>query len=652
MCGIAGFVARQPLGEAQARSLAHAMAERLVHRGPDAEGVWSDTDGRVALGHRRLSIIDLSAAGNQPMTSASGRWTIVFNGEIFNYQEIRATLDRTSQGTRKWRGHSDTEVILAAVEQWGVIGTLRELAGQFAIGLWDDMEKQLYLARDRFGEKPLYYGFVGSSFAFASELKAFSVLPDWNPHIDEVSSTLYLQYSYVPSPRSIYQGVWKVPAASMLCLKPAMVERQELPVGEPYWDARQFVAITGDKERVSDEHEVFQRLEVLLKEAVACRMMSDVPLGAFLSGGIDSTTIVALMQEQSTAPIQTFTLGFPVQGYDEAPYARRVAEHLGTSHTEVYVMPQDAREVIPALPDIYDEPFADSSQIPTFLVSRIARADVTVVLSGDGGDEIMGGYNRYAYLPGLWRHFGCWPPAFRGALSKLATSIPVSAWDTLGSASQVFRPTALRQGLVGDKVQKLAGLADARSLEDAYRLLTTNQNWRALAATRTQPSSELPPVSETWSVLHRMMYWDSRTYLPDDILCKVDRASMACSLEARAPFLDHRLYEYVASLPDNYLIRGGQTKWLLRQVLKTRVPETLTARPKSGFGIPIGEWLRGPLRDWAEDLLDAKTLGETGVFDVQSVQHLWNEHVSRRHDWQYDLWTILMFEAWRRKWME
>jgi asparagine synthase (glutamine-hydrolysing) len=431
-----------------------------------------------------------------------------------------------------------------------------------------------------------------------------------------------------------------------------MVERQELPVGEPYWDARQFVAITGDKERVSDEHEVFQRLEVLLKEAVACRMMSDVPLGAFLSGGIDSTTIVALMQEQSTAPIQTFTLGFPVQGYDEAPYARRVAEHLGTSHTEVYVMPQDAREVIPALPDIYDEPFADSSQIPTFLVSRIARADVTVVLSGDGGDEIMGGYNRYAYLPGLWRHFGCWPPAFRGALSKLATSIPVSAWDTLGSASQVFRPTALRQGLVGDKVQKLAGLADARSLEDAYRLLTTNQNWRALAATRTQPSSELPPVSETWSVLHRMMYWDSRTYLPDDILCKVDRASMACSLEARAPFLDHRLYEYVASLPDNYLIRGGQTKWLLRQVLKTRVPETLTARPKSGFGIPIGEWLRGPLRDWAEDLLDAKTLGETGVFDVQSVQHLWNEHVSRRHDWQYDLWTILMFEAWRRKWME
>ncbi|RIE07053.1 asparagine synthase (glutamine-hydrolyzing) [Candidatus Cryosericum odellii] len=652
MCGIAGFVARQPLGEARARSLAHAMAERLVHRGPDAEGVWSDPDGYVALGHRRLSIIDLSAAGSQPMTSASGRWTIVFNGEIFNYQDLRVALERASRGTTKWRGHSDTEVILAAVEQWGVIGTLRELVGQFAIGLWDNTEKQLYLARDRFGEKPLYYGFIGSSFAFASELKAFSVLPDWNPRIDEVSSALYLQYSYVPSPRSIYQGIWKVPPASMLCLKPAMMERQELPAREPYWEARQFVATTDDEARVTYEHEVVQRVETLLKEAVACRMMSDVPLGAFLSGGIDSTTVAALMQEQSTLPIRTFTLGFPVEGYDEAPYARRVAEHLGTSHTEVYVTPQDAYEIIPALPDIYDEPFADSSQIPTFLVSRIARADVTVALSGDGGDEIMGGYNRYAYLPGLWRRFGSWPPAFRGALSTLAMGIPVNVWNALGSASQALRSTARRQRLVGDKMQKLAGLAGARSLEDAYRLLTTNQHWRSLAVAGTMLSSDLPPASETWSVLRRMMYWDTQTYLPDDILCKVDRASMACSLEARAPFLDHRLYEYMASLSDNYLIRDGQTKWLLRQVLKTRVPEALTTRPKSGFGIPIGEWLRGPLRDWAEDLLDAKTLGETGLFDVQSVQHLWKEHVSRRHNWQYDLWTVLMFEAWRRKWTE
>jgi asparagine synthase (glutamine-hydrolysing) len=577
MCGIAGFVARQPLGEARARLLAHAMAERLVHRGPDAEGVWSDPGGRVALGHRCLSIIDLSLAGSQPMTSASGRWTIVFNGEIFNYQDLRVALERASRGTAMWRGHSDTEVILAAVEQWGVNRTLRELDGQFAIGLWDDMEKELYLARDRFGEKPVYYGFVGSSFAFASELKAFSVLPDWNPHIDEVSSALYLQYSYVPSPRSIYQGIWKVPPASTLCLKPAMMERQELPGCEPYWEARQFVATTDDQARVADEQEVVQRVEALLREAVACHMMSDVPLGAFLSGGIDSTAVAALMQEQSSLPIQTFTLGFPAAGYDEAPYARRVAEHLGTSHTEVYVSPKDAREVIPALPDIYDEPFADSSQVPTFLVSRIARAGVTVALSGDGGDEIMGGYNRYAYLPGLWRRFGRWPPAFRGALSRLATSIPVSAWDALGSASQALRPAARRQRLVGDKVQKLARLAGERSLEDAYRLLTANQNWRGLAATRTLPSSELPPASEAWSALRRMMYWDSQTYLPDDILCKVDRASMACSLEARAPFLDHRLYEYVASLPDNYLIRGGQTKWLLRQVVKTRVPEALTA---------------------------------------------------------------------------
>jgi asparagine synthase (glutamine-hydrolysing) len=629
------------------------MAETLIHRGPDSQGIWCDAASGVVLAHRRLAILDISPAGNQPMVSEHGTYVVSFNGEIFNARELQRELELTCNVSR-WRGHSDTEILLAGMEAWGVHDTVVRCSGQFALGVWDTERHVLHLVRDRMGEKPLYYGAIDGKFVFASELKAIRAgMPGWRPELNRTACLLYLRYSYVPSPLAIYSGVFKLPPATILEVEMEDVSEGHLRQAEPYWDP----ASADSKPRENDynEDELVTETERRIREAVAARTWSDVPLGAFLSGGIDSTVVTALMQENSSIPVKTFTLGFDVKGYDEAPYAKAIAESLHVDATEVYVTSRMAEDVIPELPTIYDEPFADSSQIPTVLVSRIARQGLTVALTGDGGDELFGGYNRYSQGRQLWMSQLRYPMLLRRAAAGFIQAIPAGVLDAAGEVVQALaRPGSSHVTLIGDKAHKLARLLTANSLGEVYQRLISSMHSAEMAGIIGDlPTTERYPSDGHASAVRQMMLWDTMNYLPDDILCKVDRASMSCSLETRAPFVDHRLYEYARSLPDSALVRGAHGKWVLRQIAYRHVPRALLDRPKSGFALPIGEWLREqPLRDWAENLLDPKTIGETGLFDVQLVQHLWREHLSRRHNWQYDLWTVLMFEAWRRKWME
>ena len=658
MCGIAGIIEDGRADRQRLCTAIHAMADALTHRGPDDSGTWMDDESGVALGFRRLAILDLSATGHQPMLSPDGRFVIVFNGEIYNHGELRQELSATITD-RAWSGHSDTETLVAGFAEWGVKKTLERSVGMFALALWDRKERRLHLARDRFGEKPLYYGWAGRVFMFGSELKALRRHPSFHNEIDRDVLSLYLQYCCVPAPYSIYRNVYKLEPGCVLSISAdtsamaasaalfAPVRRAGLSI-ERYWSLTD-VAERGLANPIDDEREATDRLEDALNDAVRLQSIADVPLGAFLSGGIDSSTIVALMQAQSRRPVKTFTIGFEEAGFNEAIHAKAVARHLGTDHTELYVSAQQARDVIPALPDLYSEPFADSSQVPTHLVSQIARRHVTVALSGDGGDELFGGYVRYMWGPRVWKRLRWLPPRVRSGLATTIERIPVPVWDSLNAAVTgnrlIERP--------GDKAHKLAHrLRNVKDLESLYRVLVTT--WPA-DANIVPGACRLPTMLDAAVAARgpaeaeeRMMLWDGLTYLPDDILHKVDRAAMGVSLETRAPFLDHRVAELAWRLPLRMKIRNEKMKWVLRRVLDRHVPQALIERPKMGFGIPIDAWLRGPLRDWAEDLLSESRLKSDGYLNPTPIRLKWGEHVAGRQNWQHELWAVLMFQAWLR----
>ncbi|MBF0560768.1 MAG: asparagine synthase (glutamine-hydrolyzing) [Alphaproteobacteria bacterium] len=640
MCGIVGFIERAGASsDAAARRVVLAMADSLRHRGPDDGGSWNDEATGVALGHRRLSVVDLSPAGHQPMTSACGRFVIVYNGEIYNAAEVRTELETAGQRP-SWRGHSDTEIILEACAHWGVEAATKRLIGMFAFALWDRKERHMALVRDRLGIKPLYWGQFGDLFVFGSELKALRCHPGWRPEIDRNAITAFLRHNYIPAPHSIYRGVRKLEPGHILIVSPGSE-----PVITAFWSMEE-VARSGQAERLDlSDADAIDRLESLLMDAVGRRMIADVPLGALLSGGIDSSTVVALMQAQSPRPIRTFSIGFREQGYNEAQHAKAVAAHLGTDHTELYVEPSHALEVIPRLPTMFDEPFADSSQVPTFLVSEMTRAHVTVALSGDGGDELFAGYNRYLFAAGMWRRLGLLPPLARRAFAGLIHRLSPQHWNRVfGLAPARWLPPQ-----PGDKLHKLAGILAGDADAFYLGLVSHWQEPETLVLGATEPRGLLwdPAVGRLVpDFIERMQYLDTRTYLPDDILVKVDRASMAVALEARVPLLDHRVVEFAWKLPPRFKIRHGQGKWLLRQVLHRHVPQALIDRPKMGFGIPIDSWLRGPLRDWAEALLDEGRLRAEGWLDPAPVRQKWREHLSGHRNWQYLLWDVLMLQAW------
>lgn len=644
MCGIVGIL--QPLERPEIdHEVLRSMVRTLTHRGPDDSGTWLDTSAGIGLGHRRLSVIDLSSEGHQPMLSESGRYVISFNGEIYNFRELRRQLESTSHC---FRGNSDTEVMLAAVEQWGLMNALQRFIGMFAFALWDRGERKLHLVRDRLGEKPLYYGWANGTFLFASELKAMHAHPGWHGDVDRDALSLFLRHDYVPAPYSIFKGVRKLLPGTVLTLK-GSGSKGELPTPVPYWSARETVE-SRNKVLIQSTAEAVSQLDHLLREAIRGQMVADVPLGAFLSGGVDSSTVVALMQAQCERPVKTFTIGFHESEYNEAEAAKAVAQHLGTDHTEFYVTPGEAMDVIPQIPILYDEPLADPSQIPTFLVSELARQHVTVSLSGDGGDELFGGYNRYFLGQRIWSNIGWIPQRLRALGSKLITTVPARTWDTLFRSVGFLVPRGIPVSNPVDKMYKLAEILAVRNPQAMYHILASHwENPESVVLGAREPPTILTDRGE-WPNLadftERMMYLDLKTYLPDDILAKVDRASMGVSLEVRVPFLDHRIVEFAWNLPVSMKVRNGVGKWLLRQVLDKYVPRRLIERPKMGFGVPVDKWLRGPLRDWAETYLAEDRLRSGGFFSPQPIREKWLEHLSGKRDWQYHLWDVLMFEVW------
>lgn len=644
MCGIAGILTARcdQLGEAGHSEIAAIMAMSLAHRGPDGAGSWGDDTVGVGLAHRRLAILDLTEEGRQPMSSACGRYILAFNGEIYNHAELRRELVDV-----RWRGHSDTEVLLGAFSRWGVEEALGKLIGMFALAVWDRHEARLYLARDRFGEKPLYYGWAGESFLFGSELKALRAYPAFRPEIDRNALSAYLRFGYVPAPFSIYSGIFKLPAGSLLEVNPSS---SPSPVPRQFWSA---VQVARDLKcrgpSTFDDATAIAELESLLGDAVGRQSVADVPLGAFLSGGIDSSLIVALMQARASSAVRTFTIGFEEWGYDEAPHAAAVARHLGTKHTEFYVGSEETRAVIPELADLYDEPFADSSQVPTHLVARLAREHVTVSLSGDGGDELFGGYNRYVSAVGAWERSRGHSDWVGSAVASGLTLLSPRHWDAFFK----IMPFLPRISAPGEKLHKIALTLRCKTPEALYQMLVSQ--WGrpddvVLSGREPAADAVLPVDDPAFSLAERMMLADTVGYLANDILVKVDRATMGVGLESRAPYLDHRIFEFAWRLAPNMKIRNGQGKWLLRQVLYRHVPKELIERPKTGFGVPIGDWLRGPLREWAAALLDPVRLRREGWFNPDRVGRCWEEHLSGRGNWQHQLWAVLMFQTWYQRW--
>lgn len=663
MCGFTGFLDRKHvLNDEEVRPILDAMNRRILNRGPDDDGIWIDGNQGIGLAHRRLSILDLSAAGHQPMVSQSQRYVLVFNGEIYNHLEIRRDIEQfgsapvhpladqsamaESRHEARWRGHSDTETLLAAIEAFGVGEALTRSRGMFAFALWDRHDRLLYLARDRMGEKPLYYGWQGDTFLFGSELKALEAHPDFRGEIDRSALSELLRLGYIPGPGSIYRHIHKLPPGTFLAIG---IHRPEArPVS--YWSPAD-AALRGQMSPFSgDESEALTHLDSLLRDAVAGQMVADVPLGAFLSGGIDSSLVTALMQAQSNAPIRTFSIGFEEEEYNEAPFAKAIAQHLGTQHTELVVGPEAALAVIPHLPTLYDEPFADASQIPTHLVSQLARKSVKVALTGDGGDELFGGYNRHFWTMRLWNRMRHLPKGLRRQVANILTLVPPHLWDSSFRALGFLLPEGLRYRSPGDKLHKISRILGASRPEDIYFDLiaqTKDQNRLVVGSQAAQnaltDASHWPALRE---IEHRIMYLDSTTYLPDDILTKLDRAAMGVSLEGRVPLLDHRVVEFAWKLPLAMKIRNGQGKYALRQILSRYVPEALTERPKMGFGVPIDRWLREPLRDWSEALIQTDRLKSEGFFHPKRVQHLWKQHLSGRRNHASVLWSILMFQSW------
>lgn len=663
MCGLTGYCSNSPI---KAKETLIAMADAIRHRGPDDSGYWHDDEAGIGLAHRRLSILDLSPAGHQPMTSPSGRFILVFNGEIYNHLEIRGELERSGNAPN-WRGHADTETMLAGFEAWGIEATVQRAVGMFAVAVWDKEKRALTLARDRMGEKPLYYGWNRGTFLFASELKSLRNYPGFDSEVNRDSITLLLRHNYIPAPHSIHKGIFKLVPGFLLTLQGRAFNTCPWDINEPpfkefkadgvslrpYWSLRD-VAEQGQSRFFSGtEGEALSELERVLTEAVLSQQISDVPLGAFLSGGVDSSAIVALMQAHSDRPVKTFTIGYTEADYNEAEFAKEVSRHLGTEHTELYVSPDDAMAVIPRLPTLYDEPFSDASQIPTFLVSQLARQSVTVSLSGDAGDELFGGYNRYLLTASLWKKIGWLPQKSRRALGNGILQISPSKWDRLNTLLAPFLPEKKRSTRVGDKAHKLAEILAASTPEAIYRDLISH--WKSpveLVRGSQEPLTRLTNsgcMANVTGLENRMMFLDAISYLPDDNLVKVDRAAMGVSLETRVPFLDHRVVEFAWRLPLDLKIRNGQGKWLLRQLLYKHVPPKLIERPKMGFGIPIDSWLRGPLREWAEELLSEKRLKEEGFFHPELIRLKLKEHLSGQRNWQYQLWDVLMFQAWHEE---
>lgn len=648
MCGLAGFLGGDwSAGQDGAHSTLRDMAGRIGHRGPDGTGLWLDADRQIALGHNRLAILDLSPAGDQPMMSQSGRFVIVYNGEVYNHEDLRHRL--LGEGFPvNWRGHSDTETLLAAIEAWGLKATLERSVGMFALALWDRQSKQLSLARDRLGEKPLYYGWQGSgaerTFLFGSELKALAAHSAFKPEVDREALTLYMRHAYVPAPYSIYSGMRKLPAGAFVTLEAGT----ESAVVDRYWSGAEVAKNGALAPKLANPQDYVDRLEHLLSDAVGKQMLSDVPLGAFLSGGVDSSTIVSLMQAQSARPVRTFSIGFHEEGYNEAEHAKAVARHLGTEHTELYVTADQAMSVVPELPSIYDEPFADSSQIPTLLVSRLAREHVTVSLSGDGGDELFAGYNRYKITDFYWRKLSRIPRPLRAALGAGMGSVSPRTWDKIASALAPALPASSRMSFPGDKIIKAASVLPSRSVGELYAGLVSL--WRdptSVVIGGSEPAPRPGPYDlDGLGDIERMMALDMLGYMPDDILVKVDRAAMSASLETRVPFLDHRVVEFAWSMPMDVKLRDGETKWALRQLLYRHVPRKLIERPKAGFGVPIDSWLRGPLKAWAEELLDEQRLRREGYFRPEPVRRAWAAHQAGRANMQHQLWPVLMFQSW------
>ena len=636
MCGLTGFLQPAGFDPAAATAQATTMAAHIAHRGPDDAGVWVDAAAGIALAHRRLSILDLSPAGHQPMASASGRWVLAYNGEVYNHLELRRELEASGTAPA-WRGHSDTETLLAAIEAWGVEATLKRSVGMFALALWDRQRRELWLARDRLGEKPLYYGWQGDTFLFGSELHALRAHPAFVGGIDRGALALLLRHNYVPAPQSIHPGISKLPPGSWLRIGPD--RRDAEPVA--YWSLAEVAERGMASPFAGSDEDAVERLAELMGASVRGQQVADVPLGALLSGGIDSTLVTALMQAQATQPVRTFTIGFEEGAYDEAVHARAVAAHLGTQHTELRLTGADALSLVPRLPAMYDEPFADSSQLPTHLVMQLARQHVTVALSGDAGDEMFGGYNRYFLGPKLWRKVGWMSAPLRNALFRVAPALPHVLKARLGAAQ------------ADDKLHKLARLFGSHrisSIDDLYCGLVSEWPDAGCMVVDGHLPPNLLDDRSRWPCLAdpvaRMMALDGLTYLPDDILVKVDRAAMAVSLETRAPFLDRDVVEFAWSLPMSMKLRDGRGKWILRQLLDRHVPRELVERPKMGFGIPLDDWLRGPLHDWAEALLDESRLRREGYLRPEPIRQAWKRHLAGQASFGYRLWSVLMFQAW------
>lgn len=640
MCGIAGILAgpRRLLDGRDPAELAAQMADRLHHRGPDAGDVWADAERGVALGHRRLAIVGLGATGAQPMVSADGRWVLTYNGEIYNAPAVGQQLE--AEGV-VLRGTSDTEVLVEALARWGRERALQAVSGMFAFAAWDREERMLLLARDRMGEKPLAYGRVGSGFAFASEVDALRVLPGFPADLDPEALALFLRHKYVPAPWTIHPGIAKLPAGTSVLVDGTTLEPGPI---EPYWSLAEVVE-AGARDRLPDRPETLDLLDRTIGDAVQSQLRADVPLGAFLSGGIDSTLIATHAAERLSTPLRTFTIGSHDADLDESDQAREIAGRLGADHTELVVTPDDALAEVPTLAGRYDEPFADSSQLPTLLVSRLARQSVTVVLSGDGGDELFGGYNRHVWLPPLWQRVGRVPESVRSLGAKALLGPDPATWDRLGR----LLPESRRPRMLGLKLAKVGRTLSRSDFADAYLDLISHWDPAVVVPDVVEPRA-LSARPDQWPDLadpvERLMAADALTYLPDDVLVKVDRASMAVSLEARVPFLTPDVVAIAARLPVSYRVRDGAGKWALRELLKRRYEPDLVDRPKSGFGIPIGSWLRGDLRPWAEDLLAPARLADVPHLDPAPVRAAWADHLAGRRDATYELWDVLMLQSW------
>ena len=646
MCGINGFYSNS---KSKFNNIIEKMNYAISHRGPDSNGSWSDQKSGIVLGHQRLSIIDLSVAGSQPMQSNSGRFIITYNGEIYNHIEIRKELE-LSRYNLNWQGTSDTETLLEAIDFWGIEKALMKIEGMFSFGLWDKKNSSLTLVRDRMGEKPLYYGWQGDGenkvFLFGSELKSLKVHPEFKNQINRDAIALQLRHNCIPAPYSIYKDIYKLLPGHYLELKETDLNRALIPHSKCYWSLTD-TAIDGKKNQLKlDPIEIKKNLEKYLNLSVKKQMMSDVPIGAFLSGGIDSSFIVSKMQLYSNTPIKTFTIGFSEEEYSEAKYAKKIAQYLGTDHSELYVSSNKAMDVIPKLPNIYDEPFSDSSQIPTYLVAEIAKQNVKVALSGDGGDELFCGYNRHIISNKFKNIYHFMPFFIKKILSSGIQSLSPKSWDNISK----FFPAFKNYSNFGDKIYKIANLLEAKKLDDLYLILSSHWQNPNEAVTYSKELetfiTKYRPSLDNFNIQEQMMVLDCITYLADDLLVKVDRASMSTSLETRAPFLDHKLIEYVWTIPHSLKFRNGQGKFILKEILNQYVPKHLTEKPKMGFAVPIDIWLRGPLKDWASSLLNEKKLREENYFNQKLISNKWQEHLSGKRNWQYDLWNVLMFQSW------